>query len=102
MATESQVDAFYELLGERVRQGRRSANFSQADLAERLGLTRASIANLEAGRQRPSTHQTAMLADILGIPIEKLVPSAPTAIDPSRAADEALRERARGWMAAVQ
>ena len=102
MATEPQVDAFYQILGERVKQGRRRANFSQADLAERLGLTRTSIANLEAGRQRPSTHQSAMLADILGIPIERLLPPAPTAIDPRRKANEDLRELARGWMAAAQ
>lgn len=102
MATEPQVDAFYEILGARVKQNRKQASLSQAELAERIGLTRASVANLEAGRQRPSTHQAAMIADILNVPIERLLPPAPSAIDPIRNADDELRERARGWMAAAR
>ena len=80
-----------------MQRGRKRANLSQADLAERLGLTRASIANLEAGRQRPSALHVAMLADILGVPVQELLPRAPGTIDPVQEAKEELRARARSW-----
>lgn len=97
MATKAQADDFYASLGGRVQRGRKRANLSQAELADRLGLTRASIANLEAGRQRPSALHAAMLADVLGVPVQDLLPQAPGTSDPVQDAKEELRERARSW-----
>ncbi len=51
----------------------------QAEVAERMQLTRASISNLEAGRQRPQLHQVYALARILDTSIEDLLP--PDAVD---------------------
>lgn len=100
MATEAQVDAFYRALGERVRRERKRAEMSQAELAQRLGLTRASIANLEAGRQRPAAHQAATLAKVLEVPIQDLLPAAPAAVDVVQEARDELRARARYWAGA--
>ena len=97
VATEAQVMAFYVSLGGRVKRGRNQANLSQADLAQRLGLTRTSIANLEAGRQRPSAHHAAMIANILQVPIQDLLPNAPATVDPMQEAREEMRSRARSW-----
>lgn len=38
-------------IGARIRAARLGRQMTQADLAERIGLTRASITNMEAGRQ---------------------------------------------------
>ena len=56
------------VLGCRV-SGTKTANLSQADLAERVGLTRASsrISRLDA---TPVGAHTAMIADILDVPVE--------------------------------
>jgi len=101
MPTKAQVDDFYTSLGGRVQRGRKRANLSQAELAERLGLTRASIANLEAGRQRPSALHAAILADVLDVPLQDLLPQAPGMADPVQEAKEELRERARSWAGSI-
>lgn len=100
MGSEKQVDAFYASLGGRVKRGRRQANMSQADLAAQLGLSRASIANLEAGRQRPAAHQAVMIAEVLQIPIQDLLPTAPASIDPREGRRTELLELARSWVGA--
>jgi transcriptional regulator with XRE-family HTH domain len=104
MGNDDQIDAFYTVLGERVRRARKQINMSQADLAVRLGLSRTSIANLEAGRQRPAAHQVAMIAEVLDIPVHELLPSLPSAVesvDPVEAQHANLRERARSWASAA-
>lgn len=40
---------YYAAVGARVRAARTTAGLSQAMLAQRIGFTRSSIANLEAG-----------------------------------------------------
>ncbi len=46
------VEACHVALGARVRLLRETLGLTQDDLAVRVGLTRASIANIEIGRQR--------------------------------------------------
>lgn len=46
-------DRLHRALGAQIRQLREGAGDSQGVLAEALGLSRTSIVNLEAGRQRP-------------------------------------------------
>lgn len=46
------MDALFQALGARVKERRAGLGLSQAELAEQLGLTRTSISNIEAGRQR--------------------------------------------------
>ena len=67
--------ALYRLVGERVRKARKRLGISQEDLAKRLGKTRTSIVNIEAGRQRPPVHVLWSIATHLKTEIALLLPS---------------------------
>lgn len=62
-------------IGSRVRQARKRQGWSQLDLAQAVDLTRSSVANLEAGRQRPPVHVALLIAQALDVPVEELLPS---------------------------
>lgn len=65
---------FYMQTGHKIRQARLQADWNQQDLATAVGLTRSSIANMEAGRQRPPLHTVALIAATLHTSIEALLP----------------------------
>ncbi|SIO13623.1 Helix-turn-helix domain-containing protein [Parasphingorhabdus marina DSM 22363] len=80
-----QGDEIYELLGQRIANARELRGVKQADLSEAIGISRASLANIEAGRQRAYLHHVLEIARALSIDsLDKLVPvsivaeSAPT------------------------
>lgn len=56
------IDRIYRLVGTRVRDARTEAKLTQADLASRVGVTRSTIANFEAGRQRIPFHLFVMIS----------------------------------------
>lgn len=66
-------EALARRVGERVRELRAGHGLTQLALAERSGISRPSIANLEAGRQNVSLRQLCALATALGVPVEDLV-----------------------------
>lgn len=87
------LDTFYKDLGNLIRKARVDADISQDILAQQLGLTRASIVNIEKGRQRPMIHTILELATILKVNFASLIPGAsvidtPPASSPSFAEDE--------------
>ncbi|MHB1166801.1 MAG: helix-turn-helix transcriptional regulator [Candidatus Nanopelagicales bacterium] len=91
--------SFYRTLGANVRSRRRALGMSQSALADCLDLTRVSITNLEAGRQRPLAHQVAQLAAQLNTTVEDLVPMYDVPdYDADRARDNAAIEAV--WAAA--
>lgn len=55
----------YRRLGQKVAKRRRELRLTQSDIAEKLGLSRASLANLENGRQRIMVHQLFALVNAL-------------------------------------
>lgn len=65
----------YPALGNLVRLHRDSQKMSQASLGKRIGLSRASIANIENGRQRIPLHQLYRLAEALGVNAHTLLPN---------------------------
>lgn len=69
------IDSFYASIGRNVRSARVAAAVSQENLAQRVGLTRSSIANLEAGRQRVALHLFFLIADALNKDACELIPS---------------------------
>jgi transcriptional regulator with XRE-family HTH domain len=65
----------YVEFGKLVRGYRKRSNLTQDDLAERVGLSRTSITNIELGRQKVLLHQVFMLAKSLGVNPDALLPS---------------------------
>jgi len=47
---------------------------TQTELGRPLDLSRASVANIEAGRQHCSLHAAVVLADSLEVPLDELLP----------------------------
>lgn len=58
--------SLYEAVGSDLRARRTARGMKQEDLALQIGLSRASVANMEAGRQTMSLHLLAELASALG------------------------------------
>ena len=50
------ADQIYENLGKRIRDLRKSLRQTQEQLAQQVGISRASLANIEAGRQQVLVH----------------------------------------------
>jgi transcriptional regulator with XRE-family HTH domain len=67
------IDEALQRLGERMRELRAERGLTQLRLAERSGISRPSIANVEAGRQNISLRQLCALAAALGIGVEELL-----------------------------
>lgn len=64
---------FYKILGQKIRQLRTQANWSQSELAQKLRLTRSSVANIEAGRQKILAHLVVDLANAFKIPPQEIL-----------------------------
>ena len=69
-------DDLYRELGRKIRQARERQNqkFSQGALARRLGISRASMVNIEAGRQRAPLHLLWQIAESLETDLTLLIP----------------------------
>jgi len=71
-------DDFYRSLGLAIRRQRRALDLTQDELGQRLEprMTRASIANIESGKQRLLVHRLVDIADELEIKLSKLIAAA--------------------------
>lgn len=58
--------AVYQAFGARVRMIREALGLNQGELAKRIGLTRTSVTNIEAGRQEVDLDRAASIAAALG------------------------------------
>lgn len=77
--THEQQHAIYEQIGQRVRDARDAARLTQGELGERIGLTRASVTNIETARQNVQLHTLYAIAHALEVPVAALLPSLETA-----------------------
>ena len=68
------LEAVYPRFGDRLRSERKLAGLTQEDLAERLGLSRTTVVNIERGRQRIALHQLIQIADAIGCEVIHLIP----------------------------
>lgn len=86
------IESFYEALGQKIQKIRDERKMTQAQLGLLLDppSTRASIANIENGKQRVLAHTLPQLARALEVEITELVPvsvdrsKAPSATDVER------------------
>lgn len=79
---ETQADAFYAALGRNVRRAREDAGLTQEQLSKNVHLTRASIANLERGRQRISAFHLILIATAVGADVGALAPAVSPTLSP--------------------
>jgi len=72
------IEPFYGLLGSRIQETREEKKMTQAQLAVALipPTTRASVANVENGKQRVLVHTLVQFAKAMGVEVGKLLPPA--------------------------
>lgn len=68
-------DEIYRGVGRKIRQTRENEHLSQDSLAKRLGISRTSMVNIEAGRQRAPLHLLWQIAELLETKLILLIPS---------------------------
>ena len=66
--------ALYAAIGMAVREARQDRQMTQEQVAQAVGLTRTSIVNIEAGRQRLTIDTLYDIADALSIQAVSLMP----------------------------
>ena len=71
-------EPIYERVGCNIKAWREHLGFTQRELAEAVGITRTSINNTEAGRQRLMLHTLEQVSIALGIPFCDLFAERPT------------------------
>jgi len=71
------ADQIYRNLGKRIRDLRKGLGKTQDHLAKQIGISRASLANIEAGRQQVLVHHLFGLANALDLdsPAALLLPA---------------------------
>src|ERR1700693_1392747 len=72
----------YRLIGSRIAARRKDLRLKQVEVAAHIGLTRASLANIEKGRQKIMLHQIYRIAEALRI--ESILDLVPPRFAPSR------------------
>lgn len=68
------VEPIYKSIGAIIRGKRRGNELPQEALAGRLGISRATLANIETGRQRVLVHQLYALAEALAVKPQDFLP----------------------------
>lgn len=69
------ADLIYLTIGRNVRRERQRLKLKQDEVADRIGMLRTSIANIEAGRQRVPLHTLCDLASALDVQPGRLLPA---------------------------
>ena len=67
-------EELYRKLATGIREHRETENLTQEDLADRAGVTRAQLANIEKLRQRPPLEVIYKLAGALNVDLVDLLP----------------------------
>jgi transcriptional regulator with XRE-family HTH domain len=73
MSSEEEI---YKQLGQSIKSEREKAKVTQEELAQRIGLKRTSITNIEGGRQKVQLHTLYSIASVLNVLPERLLPPA--------------------------
>ena len=65
--------AFFKQLGKRIRKFRKEQELTQAQVAQKLGVTQQLIATYETGKRRLPVLALIKIADILNISVDDLL-----------------------------
>ncbi len=98
------MDHLYIELGRRLREARKNQDLTQAALAERVGVSRTSITNVEQGNQHVPIHVLYQMARALGVPASSLLPDEATldrADEPDHEMIRRLKPKERKQVAAL-
>lgn len=74
MLPEKQIIFLYRALGDRIKGLRKKFGYNQSKFADLLDISRASLVNIEKGRQRPPLHIIYAITDTLQIDIADVLP----------------------------
>ena len=99
MQNQSYVD-FYVRLGQRIKKHREGRRMTQESLAQKVGLGRTSVTNIEKGSQQILAHQAVLFAKALEIDVDQLV-STGVAAGPEQAMSllpEGASEQEKAWV----
>jgi len=77
MLDKEQQTEFYEKIGERIKEVRKLQEMNQDVLASALGISRVSLVNIEAGKQRVPLHVLLDICEALSVSLPDLVPQSP-------------------------
>ena len=66
-----------QTIGNTIAQLRKEQNMTQAELAEKLGITQKSISNYEQARCLPPTYVLAAIADLFHLSLDELLSPLP-------------------------
>jgi transcriptional regulator with XRE-family HTH domain len=69
-----ELEPEYQALGHQLALARRSAGLTQREVAQRAGISRPTLANIEKGRQRVLYHQFLFIARALGADPRAMLP----------------------------
>lgn len=73
----------YPLIGDAIRSRRKHLSLTQDKLAAALQISRASLANIEAGRQKVLVHHLYDIADALQLDVRDLLVETPKVSSPT-------------------
>ena len=98
---QMETEAMYAEFGKLVRRHRVRLKLTQDQLADRVGLSRTSITNIEKGRQKVLIHHLILLAESLQVSPEALlppvgIPQIPPEIEQKLGRD--LRDKEKDWV----
>lgn len=68
------MEPFYTLMGQRIKLARKRSGTTQLALAQALGISRPSVANMETGRQRIYAHHIYDISLALRVPPSRIMP----------------------------
>lgn len=75
MLPEIQITHLYRALGSRIKDARQKVGYNQIKFAELLSISRASLVNIEKGRQRPPLHMLYAIAKLSKVELISLLPN---------------------------
>jgi transcriptional regulator with XRE-family HTH domain len=72
--TQNERSRLYNIIGQRICMLRQAKGFSQQEFAIKLRISRASVVNIEKGRQQAPLHLLWLIAESLDTQIHQLIP----------------------------